>query len=182
MLEVLRAELAKFVRAVTARFEHAVLYPATVRAQAGDGTLALELDAGAPVPSLVGVPIRHGLPGVTAVAVAVGARVRVGFDGADPARPFAALWDARNATSVTFNGSTRQMARTDDSTANGSLDLSVTANTPTVGLTTLTITYTPPAGAPQVVGVVLTGAASLVPGPTGLSLSGKITGSSMVRG
>jgi hypothetical protein len=163
------------------RLDHLALYPCTVIAQRSSGGLDLQPDSPR-VPPCADVPIRHGLPGVTAVAVAVGARVRVGFDGADPARPFAALWDARNATSVTFNGSTRQMARTDDSTANGSLDLSVTANTPTVGLTTLTITYTPPAGAPQVVGVVLTGAASLVPGPTGLSLSGKITGSSMVRG
>lgn len=162
MLEVLRAELAKFVRAVTARFEHAVLYPATVRAQAGDGTLALELDAGAPVPSLVGVPIRHGLPGVTAVAVAVGARVRVGFDGADPARPFAALWDARNATSVTFNGSTRQLARSQDAVDGGNLIVAAG----------MVVSYLPP-GTPV---------PSLPVGQSAIALSGVITGSSMVRG
>lgn len=181
MLEVLRVELARFVRAVTARFEHAVLYPATVRAQAGDGTLALELDPGAPVPSLVGVTIRHGLPGVTAVAVAGGARVRVGFDGADPSRPFAVLWDAGNATSLTFNGSSRRVARTDDTTGNGVLAFGV-APGPAPGTTALSLTYTPPGGAPQVVGLVFTGAVTVVsPGPTSLSLAGTITGSSIIR-
>lgn len=38
------------------------------------------------------VPIRHGLPGVS-VDVVTGARVRVGFEGGDPKRPYAALWD-----------------------------------------------------------------------------------------
>lgn len=180
MLEELRAQVSAFVRAVTARFEHAVLYPATVRAQAGDGTLALELDPGAPVPSLVGVPIRHGLPGVTAVVVAGGARVRVGFDGADPSRPFAVLWDAGNATSLTFNGSTRRVARTDDTTGDGTLAFSVAAG-PAPGTTALTLTYTAPGGAPQVVGLVFTGAVTVAPGPTSLSLAGIITGSSIIR-
>lgn len=111
MLERLREELARFIRAATARLDLAVLYPATVRAQADDGSLTVEMDPGAPVPSLVGVPIRHGLPGVTAVTVAVGARVRVGFDGAASTRPFAALWDAGNAARITFNGGTHRAAR-----------------------------------------------------------------------
>ena len=163
MLEILRAELARFVRAVTARFEHAVLYPATVRAQADDGTLALELDAGAPVPSLVGVPIRHGLPGVTAVAVQAGARVRVGFDGADPSRPFAVLWDAgSDATSIVFSGSSRQLARTQDAVDCGHL---VVAAGSVVG-------YLPP-GTPV---------PSLPVGQSAIALSGTITGSSIIRG
>lgn len=111
MIERLRTELARFVATVTRRLDAAILHPATVIAQADDDSLELALDAGAPVPSLVGVPIRHGLPGVTSVRVAPGARVRVGFEGADPSRPFAALWDAAAAVRVTVGGGTRGAAR-----------------------------------------------------------------------
>jgi hypothetical protein len=57
----------------------------------------------------------------------------------------------------------------------------LTANTPSLGLTTLTVAYAPPSGPPQSVGVVLTGAATLAPGPVSLALSGAITGSSILR-
>lgn len=93
------------------------------------------------------------------------------------------LWDAGEATSLTFNGSARRLARTDDVTANGGVGVSITSNAPSAGLTTVTFTYTPPGGgAPQAVGLVVTGAASLVPGPSSFTLSGTITGSSMIHG
>lgn len=164
MLERLRDELATFARNALGRVPFLGLTPGTVRAQAGDGTLDVVLDPGAALPELVGVPIRHGLPGVTAISVGAGARVRVGFDGADPRRPFAVLWDAGNATSVTLNGSTRQLARTNDTTANGYL---LTAAGSVVG-------YIPP-GTPL--------PDPLPPGATGsIALSGIITGTSHVRG
>lgn len=110
MLDELARQLAAYVRRVMARVEYVDLKPATVLAQSGQ-LLELECDAPTALPRLVDVPIRHGLPGVTAVSVVAGARVRVGFDGGDPRKPFAVLWDAGNATSVTFNGGTHEAAR-----------------------------------------------------------------------
>jgi hypothetical protein len=106
--------------------------------------------------------------------------VTLTYEGGDPSKPVAALWTAGAMTSAAINGSTRQAARTNDTTADGALAFSFDAGVPSPGLTTMSITYTPPGGAPQVVGVVLTGAASLV-GASTLTLSGVITGSSVLR-
>lgn len=163
MLERLRDELGAFVRNALARVAYLGVTPGTVRAQAGDGTLDVVLDAGGPLPEVSGVPVRHGLPGVTSVSVAAGTRVRVGFDDADPRRPFAVLWDAGNATSVTLNGSSRQLARTGDSAACGHL----------VVVAGSVVSYVPP-GTPL--------PDPLPPGAGAIALSGVITGTSHVRG
>lgn len=163
MLERLRDELATFVRNALARVAYLGLTPGTVRAQGGDGSLDIVLDAGGPLPEVSGVPIRHGLPGVTEVRVAVGARVRVGFDDADPRRPFAALWDAGTATRVVFNNSTRQLARTNDVAACGHLLVAAGS----------VVDYVPP-GTPL--------PDPLPPGASAIALSGVITGTSILRG
>jgi hypothetical protein len=166
------------IRRALRRVDYVALYPARVVSQSAAGLLDLVPDD-ARVPPCSGVPIRYGLPGVTAV-VPVGERVTLTYEGGDPSKPVATLWTAGTMTSAAVNASTRQAARTDDTTADGTLAFSFSSGTPSPGLTTMTITYTPPGGAPQAVGIVLTGAASLV-GPSTLTLSGKITGTSVLR-
>lgn len=174
----LGAAVDAVVRRALRRVDYLAHYPARVVSQTG-GLLDLVPDDPR-VPPCSGVPIRYGLPGVVAT-VPAGERVTLTYEGGDPSRPVACLWTAGAATQWSVNGSAKQVARTDDTTANGTIALSVNANTPTPGLTTLTITYTPPGGAPQTVGVVLTGAATLVTTPATLTLSGAITGTSTVR-
>lgn len=113
MIERLRDELAAFVRRVTGRLDYQALYPATVRAQDGAGRLDVELDPPTAMPPLTGVPIRHGLPGVT-VRVAAGARVLVTWERGDPARPVAVLWEAGSVTDIVVNGGARKAARDGD--------------------------------------------------------------------
>jgi hypothetical protein len=113
--------------------------------------------------------------------VPAGARALLTYEQGDPRRPVAALWELGSVTSLFVNASERRVARTDDATGNGSITFAVAANTPSLGLTTLTVAYAPPSGPPQSVGVVLTGAATLAPGPVSLALSGAITGSSILR-
>jgi len=74
--------------------DFAKLWPAAVVSQAADKTLELTPDDERlrGVGGLNAVPIRHGIPGI-AVVVSAGARVRVGFDGGDPKRPYAVLFD-----------------------------------------------------------------------------------------
>ena len=84
------------------RIDYSQLYTAVVVAQNSDGTLQLLADN----TKIRGtghnnVAIRHGLPGVS-VTVSQGARVRIGFEEADPSKPFAALWDT-DAAFVTIN-------------------------------------------------------------------------------
>lgn len=91
------------------RLDHLALYPCTVIAQRADGTLDLQPDA-ARVPACAGVPIRHGLPGVT-VTVPAGGRVLLGYAGGNPDLPFAALWEPGTVTAITVNGGTAKAAR-----------------------------------------------------------------------
>lgn len=108
--------LDDFRRLVTAfvgrRMDHLALYPCRVVQQRADGTLDLEPESST-VPSCQGVPIRHGLPGVT-VEVAAGERVLLGYEGGDPSRPFAALWTAGSVTKITINGGNLRVAREGD--------------------------------------------------------------------
>jgi hypothetical protein len=114
VIERLRDELATFIRRVTGRLDYQALYPGTVRAQDGSGRLDIELDAPTTMPPLSGVPIRHGLPGVT-VRVAAGARVMVTWERGDPSRPVATLWEPGSVVDIVVNGGTRHAARDGDS-------------------------------------------------------------------
>lgn len=88
-----------------------------VARQAADGTLDLVPDderiRGA---GLQGVPIFHGLPGVT-VTVVPGARVLLQFVGGDPSKPFASLWRSGDIEEISFNGGTAPIARQGDPVA-----------------------------------------------------------------
>jgi hypothetical protein len=100
---------------VGARLDHLALYPATVVAQRADGTLDLQPD-GARVPPCAGVPIRHGLPGIT-VTVPAGGRVLLGYAGGNPDLPYASLWESGSVTTITVNSGTRKAARDGENVA-----------------------------------------------------------------
>lgn len=81
--------------------DYSRLWPARVVSQRANGKLELDPDD-ARFKGLGGldqVPIRPGIPGTT-VTVPKNTRVRLGFDGGDPTRPFAALWDVGAVTLV----------------------------------------------------------------------------------
>lgn len=85
---------------------YARMWPADVVSQHSDGTLELKpLDSEISGFGLDNVPIRYGIPG-TKATVSSGTRVRVGFDGGDPSRPFAALWDSGSVTLLTLGDGT----------------------------------------------------------------------------
>lgn len=159
-----KAALAELVERVMRRVDYFRLTPARVVRQAADGTLEVQPDDGTGLPGMTGVPIRHGLPGVTGVLVAAGTRVRVGFDAGDARRPFAALWDAGQATRITFNGSTRPLAREGDTADGGHLIVAMG----------LVVSYLPP-------GTPLPDPLPGGPGAEAIHLTATITGSSMIR-
>ncbi len=103
----------------TRRVDYCALYPCTVVAQRADGTLDLAPETDA-LPAPQAVPYRT-LPGV-ALTVPAGSRVLLGFEGADPARPVALLWELGTVTRLALNGSTTRAAREgDDVSASTSL-------------------------------------------------------------
>lgn len=100
----LRGKLEAVIRWVMRDTIYLGTYTAEVASQAADGTLdLLPDDDRLKAEGLQGVPIRHGLPGVT-VAVPAGERVLLGFDGGDPDKPFAALWHEGQVTAVNVGG------------------------------------------------------------------------------
>lgn len=77
------------------------LYPATVRAQNGDTVDVDPDDASIKAGGLQGIPLRHGLPGITLeLDVSQSPRVLLGFEGGDPKRPFAALWSSGGTAKI----------------------------------------------------------------------------------
>lgn len=96
------------------RLDHLALYPCRVVSQDGDRLdLAPESDRLAPC---AGVPLRFGLPGVTAT-VPAGTRVLMGFEHGDPSRPYAALWELGQVTTLSVNGGSVGVARNGDDVA-----------------------------------------------------------------
>lgn len=139
------------------RIDRLALYPARVVSQSAAGLLDLQPDD-ARVPSCQGVPIRHGLPGVT-VTVAAGQRVLLGYEGGDPALPYAALWAAGAVTAIKINGATTKAAREgDDVTRTAALATWMTQVTGYInGVSPGTVT---PA-APSVIGAISEGSDAL---------------------
>lgn len=85
-------------RIVGQRLDLLAAYPATVVSQNADGTL--ELRPSSPkVPPVTKVPIRYGIPGITA-KVATGARVWLEFTGGDASLPVATLWESASVTEL----------------------------------------------------------------------------------
>lgn len=107
----LLAALERLLGRLTRRVDYTALWPARVVAQRGDGTLDLVPDSPRVAPCQ-SVPYRtvRGL----SVEVAAGARVLLGYEGGDPARPYALAWELGDAT-VRVNGGSTRAAREGDS-------------------------------------------------------------------
>lgn len=85
------------------RVDYLASYPATAVTQNGDGTLEIQPDDSR-LPPLSSVPIRYGVPGVSA-RIANGGRVLLAFAGGDPAKPIATVWEAASVVSLTVAAS-----------------------------------------------------------------------------
>jgi len=89
--------ITRIVESVAKRhLDTRALYPCTVLGQNANGTLELMPDdaiMGGGLGGLSSIPIRYGAPGET-VEVSAGVRVLLGFEGGDPSRPVAALWES----------------------------------------------------------------------------------------
>lgn len=111
------AIIARFVgnRIVGPRVDYLASYPATAVTQNGDGTLEIQPDDSR-LPSLSSVPIRYGVPGVSA-QIANGGRVLLSFAGADPAKPIATVWESASVIALVFNGGSHGVARVADAVA-----------------------------------------------------------------
>lgn len=108
----LLAAVERLLGRLTRRVDYLGLYPARVVAQRPDGTLDLVPDSPRVAPCQ-GVPIRYGLPGVRAT-VPTGARVLLGYEAGDPARPVATFWELGTVTRLRVNGASRGAAREGD--------------------------------------------------------------------
>lgn len=108
--------LTAFVRQVLSPTDYHALYPARVVAQSGQ-LLDLQPDDER-LPGVTGVPMRLGLPGVE-VDVEPGSRVLLGFEGGDPSRPVATLWEADGVAEIRFGKGTKSVARVGDAVGIG---------------------------------------------------------------
>jgi len=102
-LDRVKTYLARIVDDVMRRVDWYAWYPARVLGQSEDGTLELRPD-NPRVPGLSKVPLRLGVPGVR-VNVLPGARVLVGFEGGDPSRPVASLWERQSCVEIALDPS-----------------------------------------------------------------------------
>lgn len=133
-LDKLKSSIASVVRVFgAARLDFFAFYPAKVVSQSGN-ELDLQPDDSR-IPGMAGVPMRLGIPGVTAT-VAPGSRVLLGWAGGDPQRPVATLWESSsvsalniNATQIVLNGGVSNVARAAVDTAG---PWPITAGNPTV--------------------------------------------------
>lgn len=107
LADALEAVISRVMR----RVDYHALYPARVVVQHADGSLDLVPDS-TRVPSCQRVPVRT-LRGLS-VEVSAGARVLLGYEDGDPARPYAGLWEPGDVTRLRVNGSSTRAAREGD--------------------------------------------------------------------
>jgi hypothetical protein len=111
-LDRLKLLVRRFLAVLFVRLDYAKRYPATVVAQNADGSLELRSDVPA-LTSISKVPIRYGVPGITA-KVANGGKVLVGFEDASGKLPYALVYDQASVTSIALLGGTQEVARLGD--------------------------------------------------------------------
>lgn len=150
--------LSRVVTHLTRRVDHIALYPCRVVAQRADGTLDLQAEDPR-IGSPASVPYRT-LRGLS-LTVPAGARVLLGFEGGDPARPVALLWELGDVTAIKVNGGDVGVARNgDDVSASAAMATWMTAvNARLAG------SPTPPPTPPSTLGTIAEGSSVLkVPG------------------
>lgn len=96
-LDRIKASILALVGSSLPRVDYLGVYRGRVVSQSGDVVDVMMDDPR--IPNMSQVPIQIGLPGAT-VSFAAGARMLIGFENGDPAKPIALLWDAGTATTV----------------------------------------------------------------------------------
>lgn len=87
-----KALLFGLVERALERTDYHAQYVARVVSQNSDGLLSVVPDNDK-MPPMTEVPIRYGVPGISA-KVESGARVLIGFEGGDRRRPIATVWES----------------------------------------------------------------------------------------
>jgi hypothetical protein len=111
-LDRAKAAFDACVRGVFSRLDYFAGYWCRVVGQNADGSLELQPDD-ARLPPLSGMPIRYGVPGVTA-KVPPGARCLLEFAGGDPTKPFVSTWEPGTVVEIVLAGGTQLVARKGD--------------------------------------------------------------------
>lgn len=140
----LRGDFDVQARRALPRLAYRELHPAVVRRQNPNGTLDLEADDPA-IGGITAVPYRPGIVGCRLV-IREGERIRIGFEGGDETKPFAiGLDNDPNAS--------KGVARVSDPVDVGVMSIAALAH-PSGAIASLTITFTPPGGAPTEIAVL----------------------------
>jgi len=104
ILDRFKSAIADVIEAmVGSRLDYLARYPARVVAQNGN-RVDLKPDDQR-VPGVAGVPISVGIPGTT-VEVVPGARVLLAFEGGDPTKPIAEIWEHGTPFVLAFDAMT----------------------------------------------------------------------------
>ena len=123
-MDRIKSALARMVKTFAARLDYLALYPArVVSMDVGAQTVEIKPDDER-VPDLADVPLRHGLPGIE-VEVESGARVLLGFEGGDPTRPFAMLWQGETLKSLTIRAAGETKIECQSATIESSGDVAI---------------------------------------------------------
>lgn len=93
-----KALFLALVESALERTDYHAQYVARVVTQDSNGLLSVVPDNNR-VPPMTEVPIRYGVPGVSA-KVESGARVLIGFEGGDRRRPIATVWESAALTEL----------------------------------------------------------------------------------
>lgn len=136
-MDRLKLALAAVVRALLVRVDYTAQYRARVLRADASTTVDVRCDDPR-LGDLVQVPLRLGLPGASFTFDAYG-YVLVGFEAADPRRPYATLFDAGSFGTLTLQGpdGAKSVARVGD-----------LALAPWPSGVAVQATVTPPTGAP----------------------------------
>lgn len=89
-LDRLKQALERLVQQATRRLDYLAAYPASVLIDHGDMTVDVQPDD-TRLPAMTGIPLRVNLPGAV-VKVKKGARLLVQFEGGQPSKPIATLY------------------------------------------------------------------------------------------
>ncbi|MGL4442657.1 MAG: hypothetical protein ACRCU1_03460 [Alsobacter sp.] len=101
----LAGQLGAMVRRETAGRDLERTFVARIAAQNADGTLEITLGDSA-MPGLSGVPVRLGIPGVTAYQITPGIDCTMEYENGDPSKPFVSSFASGQALSLTVSAAT----------------------------------------------------------------------------
>lgn len=107
-----KALLLALVERALERTDYHAQYVARVVSQGSDGLLSVVPDNDK-MPPMTEVPIRYGVPGISA-KVESGARVLIGFEGGDRRRPIATVWESAALTELRIVSTTKVVVESPD--------------------------------------------------------------------